>query len=440
MKTQVKTIYGRVASSVAVLIGALVLAGCGPEAPPCTEASVLDTVRDIALQQFEEKLGGKAKPTDMATFALDGAHVTAYDDKLKVRSCTVNLALTLKPDRLKGVQEGMETFGRSVRTLGSLGVPWSSAPQVQQIQSDWAAFQVWNGGPLDAGPIRTKIQYRVQPRDAGRDFEVVASIDPAGIVPLLRTTATVTALRKEYAEQEAKSNAEAEARKAQVERQLASGRWRKPVFIDRFSGYNCYERRKFCFEGRDSLDGHDFMFYEIDAEKVSQADKTAWIDLLRAKKPVCLVNVRKTDQPDRFTFYGWSAVRNDKGELVDCLPGAENTDWDATVAKSRGDVGQGTQIASSSPPTQPVSPAPPAIKTPATQNLTSVIQRYEPCGGEAMCLYTARGNMIVMNVAALGNAGIALLDGHIKSQEPLCLKDVSKDGNEYGAEGVASRC
>lgn len=45
--------------------------------------------------------------------------------------------------------------------------------------------------------------------------------------------------------------------------------------------------------------------------------------------------VRIPQDPTVFTARGYSTFRNDKGEAVDCLPGAENSDWAALVAQTK---------------------------------------------------------------------------------------------------------
>ncbi|PZQ78310.1 MAG: hypothetical protein DI563_00475 [Variovorax paradoxus] len=452
MNMNYKRTVGCALAAVAALVGVLMLSGCGPEAPPCNDQEATSAVRRLALDRFQESLrGAAAKVEDLATFTFDSPRLTAYDDKIKRRSCAVTLSVQFPAEQMRELPGQMERVA-SIDQLFSGLKPFGSLlgkrdDTVDRLQADWVAFQIWNGGPPSDAPLRQTLEYQIQRDEGAKDYHVRAAVDVNGIGPLLRIVAWVDAAQKANAKKQDEAIRAAAAKQAEIDRLSDSGRWRKVVYISDFSGNDCYNRGKFCFRGRDDLEHDDNVSYETDASKVDAQKMKIWGDRYRSRQPICLVNIQKTSDPNVFTFYGWSSFTNDKGELIDCLPGAEKTDWDATVAKGQQQAGQ---EAAASPAVTPA-PAPPSSPTavasgtpsvPPTvpSNLTSVIQRYEPCGGEAMCLYTARGNKVVMNVAVLGEAGIAMLDRSIKSREPLCLKEVSKDGGEYSAEGIASRC
>ncbi|PSL84717.1 hypothetical protein C7T35_10505 [Variovorax sp. WS11] len=399
----------------------------------------MEAVRDIALQQIEEKLGAEAKPQELASFTLEGAHLTGYDEKLKVRSCSVSLDMKLSAERQKEVSEAMPNFERNAASL--LGSAMRADAKVQQIISDWTQFLIWNGGPLGTGPILSKIDYRIQRQEGGKDFQVVARIDPAGVVPLLRTAGSIAAAQRQQAESRAKVEQVAAARKAEIDRLSASGKWRKPVYVYSFAGNNCYARNRFCFEGRDSLQSEDRTNYEIDLAKVSPEQRGIWKQFHDTQQPICLVNIHRADTPAVLTAQGWSTFKNENGELVDCLPGAENTDWNALVSKApQAQSGPAKAVAAAVPASATQPPVSGTLAKEAARNLSAVIQRYAPCGNEAMCLYTARANKVLMNIAALSKQDIALIDDAIKSREPLCLRDVTQAGGEYAAEGVTLHC
>lgn len=451
MNKKYRRTVGSALAIVAAFVGVIALSGCGPEAPPCNDQEATSAVRKLALDRFQESLrGAAAKVEELATFTFDSPRLTAYDDKIKRRSCAVVLSVQFPAEQMRklpGQMEQVASFDQLFSGLKPLGSLLGKRDDtVDRLQADWLAFQIWNGGPPSDAPLRQTVEYQIQRDEGSKDYDVRAAVDVNGIGPLLRIVAWVDAAQKANAKKQEEANRAAAAKQAEIDRLSDSGRWRKVVYINDFAGNDCYNRGKFCFRGRDNLEHNDYVSYETDASKVDAQKMKIWGDRYRSRQPICLVNIKKTSDPDVFTFYGWSSFTNDKGELIDCLPGAEKTDWDATVAKGQQQAGQGAAAtAAAAHAAAPANPTAAASATPSApasppSNLTSVIQRYEPCGGEAMCLYTARGNKVVMNVAVLGEAGIAMLERSIKSREPLCLKEVSKEGSEYSAEGIASRC
>ncbi|MDN4590271.1 hypothetical protein DBA29_17415 [Xenophilus aerolatus] len=451
MNNKYRRTVGHTLAIVTAFVSVFALSGCGPEAPPCNDQEATSAVRKLALDRFQESLhSAAAKVEDLATLTFDSPRLIAYDDKIKRRSCAVVLSVQFPAEQMRKLPSQMEqvaSFDQLFSGLKPLGSLLGTRDDtVERLQADWVAFQVRNGGLPSEAPLRQTVEYQIQRDEGSKDYSVRASVDVNGIGPLLRIVAWVDAAQKANATKQEEANRAASAKQAEIDRLSDSGRWRKVVYINDFAGNDCYNRGKFCFRGRDDLEHNEYVSYETDASKVDAQKMKIWGDRYRGRQPICLVNIKKTSDAGVFTFYGWSSFTNEKGELIDCLPGAEKTDWDATVAKGQQQPGQGaTASAEAAPATAPAGPkdvtsatlsAPPSPPS----NLTSVIQRYEPCGGEAMCLYTARGNKVVMNVAVIGEAGIAMLDRSIKSREPLCLKEVSKEGSEYSAEGIASRC
>ena len=71
-----------------VLASTALLTACGPEAPPCNDPETTQSVLSMVSQAHDDHLKGLPYASkDLATFELDAVAPTAYDDKLKMRSC-----------------------------------------------------------------------------------------------------------------------------------------------------------------------------------------------------------------------------------------------------------------------------------------------------------------------------------------------------------------
>ena len=88
---------------------------------------------------------------------------------------------------------------------------------------------------------------------------------------------------------------------------------------------------------------------------------------------------------------------------------------------------------------------PPASSTAAArggpENLMSLITKYEPCGEEAVCLHTGKGNTVWMQAGQMRRMDYALLDRAISSKTPVCLRELTRtDGKNFAAESLDSQC
>ncbi|MCR6479534.1 hypothetical protein NU688_25470 [Variovorax sp. ZS18.2.2] len=87
---------------------------------------------------------------------------------------------------------------------------------------------------------------------------------------------------------------------------------------------------------------------------------------------------------------------------------------------------------------------PPASATPASggpENLMSLITKYEPCGEEAVCLHTGKGNTVWMQAGQMRRMDYALLDRAISSKTPVCLRELTRtEGKNFAAESLDSQC
>ncbi|RYE40091.1 MAG: hypothetical protein EOP24_42130 [Hyphomicrobiales bacterium] len=438
---------------IAALVGltCALLVGCGPEAPPCNDPESLQSVLSMVRQAHDDRLKGLpyTASTELATFELDAVAPTAYDDKLKMRSCTAVFVTTLSPKAAdastKYIQAMTGPLMNRARSFTIFGQ--SPSPLTEDAQQDLLQIQIMNPGPVRLDPIRKSIVYRIQKQEGGSAFMVIANVEVAQTAPYLRVASRAQKLVEDATVQKAKETAEKAQRDAEVERLSASGTWRKVVYIKSFaetasSAGRCLERGLYCFEGFDGKNQMDSVYYQLDRKKFDDRNRQAMDVAYRNNQPVCLVNVRKTASPDVFSAEGFSTFRNDKGEAVDCLPGAEKQNWAETLSK-----GGAPAPAATAPPAEQAAATPAAATAvgpaaaPLPANLESLIVRYERCGEEAVCLHTAKGNTIYIQASQLRHADFAMLDAAKKGRSTVCLKEVVRtEGKSFTAESLDSRC
>lgn len=439
-------------SCAGVLLASMILVGCGPEAPPCNDAEVTSSLLEMVHQAHDDHLKDlQVKSKDIATIALEAPGVTAYDDKLKIRSCKVIFTVQASADKVQTMNRYMAAMTSPLASaLDSLNpfaaVTNPNGTPLQKAKAEIAQFVVWNQSPqASTEPIRKSLAYQVQKEEGKSTFFVTTNVNVVGTVPYMRVITLADAFAKEQAKRQAKET-EANAKKqAEIDRLSASGKWRKVVYIldwrepDNAQG-RCYQRGLICFRGRDNPNESDAVHYQLDASKVDAAGRNAFDVAYRGNQPVCLVGVQKTQDPSVFTARGYSTFRNDKGEAVDCLPGEENKDWGALVAQTKKEeaaaapAGPGTVPAT--PPTKP-SAAPNA----GPENLMSLITKYEPCGEEAVCLHTGKGNTVWMQAGQMRRMDYALLDRAISGKTPVCLRELTRtDAKNFTAESLDSQC
>lgn len=440
----------RLFAMVLAASGSALLTGCGPEAPPCNDAEVTRSILELVGQAHDDHLKDlQVKSKDIATIALEAPGVTAYDDKLKIRSCKVTFTVQASADRVQTMNQYMAAMTSPLASaLDSLNpfaaVTNPNGTPLQKAKAEIAQFVVWNQSPqASTEPIRKSLTYQVQKEEGKSTFFVTTNVNVAGTVPYMRVIVLADAFGKEQAKRQAKET-EANAKKqAEIDRLSASGKWRKVVYIvdwrepDNAQG-RCHERGLVCFRGRDNPNESDAVHYQLDASKVDAAGRNAFDVAYRGNQPVCLVGVQKTPDPTVFTARGYSTFRNDKGEAVDCLPGAENTDWATLVAQTKkqeaASAGSGTAPAS-------VPGKPSAAPSSGPESLMSLITKYEPCGEEAVCLQTGKGNTVWMQAGQMRRMDYALLDRAISNKTPVCLRElVRTEGKNFTAESLDSQC
>lgn len=462
----VKTLRARFCrwSCASVLSASVILAGCGPEAPPCNDSEVTGSLLEMLHQAHDDRLKDlQVKSKDIATISLDAPEVTAYDDKLKTRSCKLTYRVQVPQDRVPGMFKYMNAVQNPLMnmmgTLGALSAAFGGPDprkELVQQQTDVALFLSWNQGPLSSDPVRKSVAYRIQKEEGSSDYVVRTNVDVTGSLQYLRIAALTNVQLKRQAEQD-KVQA---AKQAEIDQRSASGNWRKAIVILDFSSghndpYHCSKNNLYCVQARDVQDSNNVAYYELDAQKVDERGRSALLSSQRGGQAVCLVGVQKTQNPRIFSAKGYSTFRNDKGEAVDCLPGAEKENWASLVAQTKKEEAAAASGSGAVPaPARPTAPTAPAVAAEATaarpaspapgtgpENLMSLITKYEPCGEEAVCLHTGKGNIVWMQAEQMRRMDYALLDRAITSRTPVCLRAVSRtEGKNFSADGLDSAC
>lgn len=430
-------VVGRVLASTALLTA------CGPEAPPCNDPESTQSVLSMVSQAHDDHLKGLPYASkDLATFELDAVAPTVYDDKLKMRSCKAVFVMTLQKDKAEAADKFAKAVASPLLNLaqGFAGLFGGGASSgIEDFKREVLQLQLINPGPVRADPIRKSITYQVQKEEGGKNFMVNTSVDVTQTLPYLRVASRAQKMMEKATAEKAQRDAAKAKKDAEIERLSATGTWRKVVYIMDFSeashpGGRCFDRGLYCLKGFDGKDQFDTSYYQLDAKKFDERNREAMNVAYRGRQPVCLIGVRKSSEDRVFTAEGFSTFRDDKGEAVDCLPGAEKQSWAETLSKG------------GSPATPPAAAAPQAPATPATPqsapaNLESLITRYERCGEEAVCLHTAKGNTIYMQASQMRHADFAMLDAAIKGRSTVCLKEVIRtEGKSFTAESLDSRC
>lgn len=418
----------------------VLLTACGPEAPPCNDAEVTETVLGMVSDANDAHLQGyPAKSADLAAFALETPTVTSYDDKLKLRSCKTTIMMTIKPDKLTQMNELI--LNPMPNLIGALVALSGQTSQLYpaEVRREVAYVQSRNNnGAVPQAPIRKSLTYQIVKQEGRNEFITTAKVSVDGTVQYLR----VAAIAQQRTEAQAEAKKAQQARQAEIDQLSASGNWRKSIYImDYGTGHNdpyyCSKNNLYCIHGRDEK-GDDVAYYELDQKVVDQRGRDSMSEALRARKPVCLVGVQKTQNPNVFRARGYSTVRNDKGEAVDCLPGAEKENWSALVAQTKKE-----EAAAAPGSGAPATAAQPSTAAPSTgpESLMSLVTKYEPCGDEAVCLHTGKGNVVWMQAGQMRRMDYALLDRAISSKTPVCLREVTRtEGKNFAAESLDSQC
>lgn len=450
------TLFRRAATALTSGAAALILAGCGPEAPPCNDPESMQSVLTMVIQAHDAQLKGMPYASkDLATFKLDAVAPTAYDDKLKLRSCKAVFQMELVPQKVDAINmfvkvsnSGLDSLMKPLLGFGTLfgsasALP-ASSPFSEQSKLDVARLQMLNHGSVRGDPVRRSLAYQIQKQEGNQEFMVSTNVDVSGSLPYLRVASQGQKFMEEVAEKKAKDTAEKTAKDAEVDRLSAVGTWRRVVYIKDFGEAaakvgDCFRRGMYCFQGWDGKNESESVYYEMDSTKLDERGRAAMSAANRDRQPVCLVGVQKTADERVFTAQGYSTFVNEKGEAVDCLPGADKQNWQALVestkAAQQGGFPMQAQV------TAPATSSAPASTSAGPSNLTSVITKYEACGDEAVCLLTGKGNTIHMQASQMRHADYAMLNEAIMKGTVLCLKDVVRtEGKHFTAESLDSRC
>lgn len=442
-----KTIAARRLALLALsLTTAFLVSACGPEAPPCNDPETSQSVLSMVSQAHDDHLKGLPYASkDLATFELDGVAPTAYDDKLKMRSCKAVFVMALQKDKaeaadrfVKVMSSSFLNLSQSFQGLAALAGGSSSAT-IAEMQRDALQLQILNPGPVRADPIRKSITYRIQKEESGKNFTVKTNVDVTQTIPYLRVASRAQKMMEDSNAKNAQREAAKDEKDAEIERLSASGAWRKVVYIKDFGEESnpsgrCSERGLYCFQGFDGKDQFDTSYYQLEAKKVDARGREAMEVAYRGRQPVCLIGVRKSTVDGVFTAEGYSTFRDDKGQAMDCLPGAEKQSSAETAGKDG-------SSATPAPAAAPQASASSNATKSGPEDLESLITRYERCGEEAVCLHTAKGNTIYMQASQMRYADFAMLDAAIKGRFTVCLKEVVRtEGKSFTAESLDSRC
>lgn len=349
----------RRAGALSLVVPSLLLSACAPEAPPCNGAEVTRSMQQLVTKAHDDNLKATGyKVADLATITLDAPEVTAYDDKLKTRSCKVTYDVQVRNDRVAPMvrymaameSPVMDFVGNMAGLTAALGGP-DQRKELAQQQSDVAAFQLWNQGPLTSDPVRKTVSYRIQKEEGGKDYVVRTNVDVNGSIQYLRIAAQTDLQLKREAKQ---TKAAAAPTHQSAPTQAAPSQAAQQ---------------------------------EEDAKLQQVADMIA----------------------------------------------AGNPNRGADTPPTAPAQAAGAASASAAPATAP--------KPSGPENLMSQVTRYDMCGEEAMCLYTAKGNTVRMNAFGLSDGDRFLLAHSVKNHQPVCLKKLERtQGREFTAEAIGSEC
>lgn len=332
---QLFTSLGRTSAIALTAVLTIVLAGCGPEAPPCNDIASMHTAAEIVTSIHDERLRGYPRmASDMANFSIETPTVASYDDKLKTRTCHAMAVMQLKPAVVKEINQittGLQN--PMVAAMGFISILGIAVPDpLAQLKTDAAILKLVNPGAVTDAPVRVPVTYRIQKEEGSDRFVTSASMDVSGTLPYLKVAALAHSLTEQV---------------------------------------------------------------RVDDEKRAKDEQQRQLEAQQ-----------KQAEAER-------------------------------IASSAQAVATPESVAPASAPAN--SPAP--VVGAAPKNLTAVITRFEICGPEAICLFTAKGNTVWMNSETLGNAAYAVMQRSIKSHQPLCLKDLVRNSDkEFTAEALAEHC
>lgn len=419
-----------------IAASAFVLSGCGPEAPPCSDPETLQSVLEMVSQAHDDHLKGLPYASkDLASFKLDAVVPTAYDEKLKMRSCKAVFVMTLQPEAAESAEKVIKAATNPVlnalqRGFGALVGAVSPFPEETQL--DIARLRILNPGPIRPDPIRHSLTYQIQKEEGGKGFMVSTNVSASGTVPYLRVASFAQKFVQTAVQEKAKVEDEKARKEAEIDRLSATGTWRKVVYIMSFGepgsvSNSCYSRGLYCFQGWDGKNQFETTYYQFDGGKFDARARDAMAYAHRSRQPLCLMGIQKTGEKGVFSAKDFSTITDDKGQVVNCEPVPA--------------VGAALASGSASPAAAATQPAAASVGSAAPENVPSLITRYEACGEEAVCLHTAKGNTIYMQASQMRHADYALLDEAIKSRSTVCVRElVRTEGKSFTAESLDTKC
>lgn len=418
-------------------VAALLLSGCGPEAPPCSDPETLQSVLEMVTQAHDDHLKGLPHAAkDLASFKLDAVVPTAYDEKLKMRSCKAVFVMTLQPEAAESAEKVIKAATNPVlnalqRGFGALAGAVSPFPEETRL--DIARLQILNPGPIRPDPIRQSLTYQIQKQEDGKGFMVSTNVSASGTVPYLRVASFAQKFVQTAVQEKAKVEDEKARKEAEIDRLSATGTWRKVVYIMGFGepgsvSNSCHSRGLYCFQGWNGKNQFETTYYQFDGSKFDTRARDAMAYAHRNRQPLCLMGIQKTSEQGVFSAKDFSTITDDKGQVANC--------------ETAPTVGTAPVSGSASPAAAAATqPAAASAASAAPENVPSLITRYEACGEEAVCLHTAKGNTIYMQASQMRHADYAMLDEAIKSRSTVCVRElVRTEGKSFTAESLDTKC
>lgn len=345
---------------------AVLLAGCGPEAPPCSDPPRLESVLRMVAQGHDEDLGTyQFKTADLVSLETGTAAVTSYDESIKRRSCEVHLTFTFKPTVLQKMNFYMDWMGNPLGAALKYGIPpelYWNVERSQQYKTDATVIRVVSGDRISDTPLRLPVTYKIVKDEGANTFSTSTSYSTATTTPYLKVASNALAF-DEHMRSVLKAHGKA------VPSSMQYGQVTQPAVAASAAGGG------------------------------SPSEREEELKLQRAADMI---------------------LQGNPGRGADLLQSAPA----ATGA---------------APSASPTAPAPASGGGP--ESLMSLITKYEPCGEEAVCLHTGKGNVVWMQASMMRRMDYALLDKAISSKTPVCLRDLTRtEGKNFAADGLDSAC
>jgi hypothetical protein len=193
----------------------LLMSACSPDAPPCNDPETTQSVLTMVGQAHDDRLHGLPYASkDLATFELDAVAPTAYDDKLKLRSCKAVFVMTLLPDKANAADKFVKVMSGPLMNLtqGLRGLMdlagGSEVEALKDMQRDAVKLQMLNPGTIRADPIRKSLTYRIQKEEGSKSFIVSTNVDITQTVPYLRVASRAQKMIEEARTNDIQHNAE----------------------------------------------------------------------------------------------------------------------------------------------------------------------------------------------------------------------------------------